>query len=421
MHARWRKIAPTNNTLLVVECDGPIDADRLRLAMHRLLAVCPWPASRLQRALPWGRLHWVARDGATLAPPPIRHRCAASPEAVHRELEDELNAAIDPRREAPLRLLLIDAGPRVDAARGVLVLSWFHPLMDPRGGQNLLAHLAERDGPEETAPQGRSPVKFGLPPDTRPLRERARVARRSIGHMRALGAAPPISPGTGRASFGRIRFRQASCLGHDAALHGPRATREISWRLAVVGRALADLWSRRGLPDSPFLVPVSVDLRPKGEPGATFGNCLAFHFARFRPSDTADIPGLAKALRRQMVESLRDGQIEANAAGMEFLQYRPVSMMLRELPWTADGESFSFNCADIGEVPPGIETLFGRRVVNAYHVPVVLPRPGIGVFFNRCAGRNNLVVSWVEGAVSEDEAARVMEIVREGMRWTPAD
>jgi hypothetical protein len=194
-------------------------------------------------------------------------------------------------------------------------------------------------------------------------------------------------------------------------------SREISWRLAVVGRAMAKLWERRGLPDVPFLLPIGVDLRKKGEAGPTFGNLLAFHFARFRPSDTVDPVGLARNLRRQMADAVRDRQIEANEVGMEFLKYRPVSTVLRGLPWTKDGEIFSFNCADVMDVPAALGRCFGRRVVNAYHVPAVPPRPGIGVFFNRCAGRNNLVVSWIEEVVSEDEVTGIVEVVAEGMGW----
>jgi len=199
---------------------------------------------------------------------------------------------------------------------------------------------------------------------------------------------------------------------------GQRATREITWRLAVVGKAMAELWDRRGLPAVPFLLPISVDLRPKGDLGPTFGNQLGFHFARFLPSETADVPELARALRRQMADAVRDGQIDANAVSLEFLHYRPLSMMLRVLPWTAGGELFSFNCADLADWPPALEKCFGRRVVNAYHVPVVPPRPGIGVFFNRCESRNNLVVSWIEGVVSDAEAARIIEVIRDGMGWT---
>src|SRR5262249_13893800 len=60
----------------------------------------------------------------------------------------------------------------------------------------------------------------------------------------------------------------------------------------------------------------------------------------------------------------------------------------------------------------------GRQVVNAYHVPAVMPRPGIGVFLNRCAGRENLVVSWVDGAVNDDDVDRIVHTVSDGLEWT---
>ena len=50
-------------------------------------------------------------------------------------------------------------------------------------------------------------------------------------------------------------------------------------------------------------------------------------------------------------------------------------------------------------------------------MPAVLPRPGLGVFFNRCGSGQNLLASWVEGAVTEDEAARILADVRAGMGW----
>jgi hypothetical protein len=104
---------------------------------------------------------------------------------------------------------------------------------------------------------------------------------------------------------------------------------------------------------------------------------------------------------------------------MEFIKHRRLATMLRELPGTASGETFSFNFADIGDFPARSDPFFGRRVVNAYHVAAVMPRPGIGVFFNRCGLTNNLAASWIEGAVNEDEVARIVEIAREGLEWAP--
>jgi hypothetical protein len=405
----------SNNTALVVRCDGAIAPERVRHAVDGLLDVCPWPAARLRRPFPWGALHWAAGPRERLTPPPVRQQALAGPDQLRVVVEAELNTPIDPRRDAPLRILLAD-GPDVD--QHFVVITWFHPLMDPRGAQNLLVHLAHVDASNGHPPWSGAPPTFVPPPhpDPRPLRERGRIAQRSVRYMRTLTPAP-VSPGTGLAAPGRVRFLQEGFVEPAPTANGRRVTREISWRLAVVGRAMAGLWARRGLPDVPFLVPISVDLRPKGNPGPTFGNMLAFHFARFRPSQTADVAGMAQALRQQMADALRDGQIDANAVALEFLRYRPLSTMLNVLPGTSTGETFSFNCADLGEFPATLDGLFGRRVLDAYHVPAVLPRPGLGVFFNRCGTRHNVVASWVEGAAAEEDVVRILADVRAGMGW----
>jgi hypothetical protein len=414
-HPRWKAAARSHNTLLAVECDGPIAAERITRALDRFLDVCPWPAARLRRPFPWGKLHWAAGRRETLARPPLRCATATTREQLEQELTRELNTPIEPRREPPVRVLALDGGP---GTPGVLVLTWFHPLMDARGGENFLTHLAALDRHDGDDPWNGAPPAFVAERESRSLLERGRIAGGSLKYLRTLAPEPPVSPGPARTAPGRARFARAS---FDAASTAGerRATREITWRVAVAGKAMAELWRARRLPDVPFLVPISVDLRPKGEVGATFGSQLAFHFARFRPTETDDVAALAHTLRRQMADAVRDGHIDANAVAMQFLKYRPLSTMLSVLPWTADGELFSFHCADLADWPRGLADCFGRRVVNAYHVPVVPPRPGIGVFFNRCANRDNLVVAWREGVVSEGEAARIVEVIRAEMGWTP--
>jgi hypothetical protein len=402
-HARWTRAGSSNNTVMIVELDGPVDTERVRHALERFVAACPWPASRLRRPFPWGALHWTRERGAPL--PSVR---AVRRGDLHREIEAELNRAIDPRREPPLRILVVDH---------TLVVTWYHPLMDPRGGQNLLIALARLDAGIDTSPCTECASAFVPAAHRQPLRDRAREARRSLQYMRTLAPVSPVSPGTGISAPGCARFVQSSFVEPAGA---PGETRSIAWRLAVVGKAMTALWRRRKLPDVPFLLPISVDLRPSGAPGPVFGNLLAFHFARFDARDTADVPALARHLRRQMAEAMRDGQIDANTVAMEFLRYRPVGTMLHALPWTRDGELFSFNCADIAEFPSGGSPLFGRRVLNGYHVPAVLPRPGIGVFFNRANGLQNAVVSWIDGAASADDAGAILDIVRAELGWRPA-
>jgi hypothetical protein len=406
--------AASNNALLVVHCDGPLDPERVQRSLDRLLDFCPWPGARLRRQFPWGKLHWAAGCRTASGSPSVRRVTGVTPDALHQAVDAELNAAIDPTREPPLRFLVVD-GP---SASSVLVMTWFHPFMDPRGAQNLLHHLCYLDGHAGDAPWGRAVPAFTPTPDARSFRERGRLARKSLEYMRGVSSAPSASPREGRA--GPVRFRQDSFVEPDPAGGRERGTREIWWRLAVVGKAMRETWARRGLREAPFLLPIAVDLRPKGESGPTVGNMLAFHFARFRPADTADLPGLAATLRAQMADAVREGQIEANEAALTFLQYRPLSMIRRAVRWFSGGDTFSFNCADVADFPPGLTRCLGTRVVNAYHVPAVPPRPGIGVFFNRCAGRNNIVVAWIEGALCEEDVTSIVEIVRQEMGWRRA-
>ena len=403
-------VGASSNAVLVVHCDGPVCPDRLTRSLDRFLQYCPWPAARLRRPFPWGKLHWAASRGTGVGPPPVRFRPVATAEELQQAVDAELNTGIDPRRDPPLRFLTLEGAPERPGG-GVLVMTWFHPFMDPRGAQNLLCHLAHLDRHASEAPWGGTVPVFVRAADPRSFRERGRLARKSLEYMRTLPRTLAVSPAT--PPGGRVCFRQVSFAEGDSA----RATQEIWWRLAVVGKAMRRLWEQRNLPDVPFLLPIAVDLRPKGEPGPTFGNMLAFHFARFRPSDAADVPRLASALRGQLADAVRGGQIEANDVAMDFLQYRPLSFVRRAVRRTG-GQTFSFNCADVMDFPAALDRCFGRRVVNAYHIPAVPPRPGIGVFFNRCAGRSNLVVAWIDGVVTSDDVTRIVDVVREGMGWT---
>src|SRR5207249_1578402 len=126
-----------------------------------------------------------------------------------RELASELNRAIEPRREAPLRMLIVEDSSARATSSSVLVLTWFHPLMDARGGEILLTHLNELDTHEDT-PRGDRPPAFVSErgrdaPEGGAGRDlwessgvplRAIPARRDRGRARA-GADPSSSDGRG--------------------------------------------------------------------------------------------------------------------------------------------------------------------------------------------------------------------------------
>jgi hypothetical protein len=400
-----------NNALLVAECDQRIDTKRLRRALERFLDACPLPAARLKRPFPWGALHWHAGPRESLAPPAVIER-VASYASLPELIEGELNTPVDPMEDAPIRFLVVDHGAAAARTRASLLMTWFHPLMDPRGAQNLLLHLAHLDA-RDAPPWGETPPAFTAPPDPRPFLERARVASKCYELMQRIVPAPPFSPGTGLATPGPVRFVRDALTESDELSDAVRAKRDMWWRLALVGSVLAEIGRERGWPDRPLLVPISIDLRRKGDPEPTFGNQLGIHFARFMPADTANIETLAKRLREQIAQAVRDGAIDTVTVGMEFLKYRrPAKVMQYGMPWAAAGSMFSFACADIGEFPAALTTAFGARILDAYHAATVPPQPGLGVFFNRVGRTVNLMICWTEGALEERHVARLREVLR---------
>jgi hypothetical protein len=72
--------------------NGSVSLDRLW--------ILPLAGGTTQATLPWGKLEWVARSRDSLSVPSTRHRSCGTPEALHRELEAELNSTIDPKRES---------------------------------------------------------------------------------------------------------------------------------------------------------------------------------------------------------------------------------------------------------------------------------------------------------------------------------
>jgi hypothetical protein len=401
----------SSNAILVIELDAPLDAARVRSALERFLPHCPWLGGRLERPFPWGKLRWrVPSDGPTM--PSVTSKTLAAGELT-TFVDQELETPIDPRRAVPLRMTVANDGT---AAR--LVCTWAHALMDPHGAEHLVRLLAELDErPGVDSPWATPPIVVA-PADARPLRERGALASRGAAELRALAPVPPRSlaavhatdhPGTRR----HWRFRFAA-----SAPPAERLRRGMPWRLAVVAKAMAALFLRRGVAtDAPFLVPISVDRRARGEPGPVLGNYLGFHFARARLPVDGDTP----ALRDQLADAVRRDEIEANWAGMSFARYRPLRGMFRELPWARAGDFCSFNFADTDALLPDRTHLFGARIAGGYHVAAVPARPGAGVFFTRRDAIESLIVSTADDVLDDADAAIIADVVQREMGWKACD
>ncbi len=73
--------------------------------------------------------------------------------------------------------------------------------------------------------------------------------------------------------------------------------------------------------------------------------------------------------------------------------------------------SLSFSC--VGNSAYGSDTFLGAKVINLFHMPRVPTPPGFGFFFNEFDSRLNMVFSYVDGMMTDDEANDLV-----GRVWT---
>jgi hypothetical protein len=294
--------------------------------------------------------------------------------------------------------------------------------MDPHGSEHLLRLLAEIDGDAAHA-LPTAPVVVA-PADVRSFRERGALASRGAALLRALAPTPPISlaaAARGGTASTPTRHRHRCYRFAAPAAPTDRLRRGMPWRLAVVARAMAERFAEHGLSTAvPFVVPVSVNRRARGEHGPVLGNYHSFHFARCPAPVGDDVEATARALRDQLADAVRHDELEATWAGMSFARWRPLRGMFRELPWTKGGDLCSFHFADTDALLPDRTDLFGARIAGGYHVAAVPPRPGAGVFFGRHDGVETVVVSWVEGVLDDADADAIAGVVQRTMGWLRA-
>jgi hypothetical protein len=66
----------------------------------------------------------------------------------------------------------------------------------------------------------------------------------------------------------------------------------------------------------------------------------------------------------------------------------------------------------VGERGNSIVRFMDAEVTNLIHMPLVPAPPGIGLFVNQHAGRMNMVLTYVDGMLADEDARRILDDAR---------
>lgn len=341
-----------------------------------------------------------------------------------------LNDRFDARRG---RLLHFDLAPRAGDEPGTdLAMTWQHMLLDGSGSEFFVEHLAacsadpqrDRTIPITRAAGGASsPAVAEL---SAASGVRGRMAQSWHRAMLVMGEKPPGSlAGPLRRVAQQLRYDQLRLGGQDGAAAMAKAKKMAGFLtpmlffLAVSIRAHQAVADRRGVSPASWVVPLPVNLRPKGSQGEVFRTHVSLLWFQVTPEQTRDMATLLEVLKEQRLASIRGKLVEAGVAAMDFARYAPARVYSHMARRTFGGELASFFFAYTAEFAAGATSLCGAPILDGFHVPSVPASPGSALVFCLRDGGLNVVQVHQHGSVSGEELGVMREQILRDLGHAP--
>jgi hypothetical protein len=340
----------------------------------------------------------------------------AIPELFFERLNDRFAAS---RGE----LLRFDVVPYAGGAEGAdVAMTWLHMLFDGSGSEAFVRWLDERS--RGLRAPGELPGGDGLgdvaPP---PLGAgRGRAAQAWQRHMAGFASRPPHSlAGPLRRMRQALRYDLETYTREETAAIAARATAKAGfltpmlYYLAAAIRAHDAVFRARGVDPGAYLVPLPVNLRPKGAQGAVFRTHVSMLWFHVPAEEARDFDGLLAALKAQRRDSIKAGLVEAGVAALDYARFAPARLYAKLARRSFRGELCSFFFAYTDQFLPGLDSFLGAPIENAFHAPSVPTSPGSGAILSIRDGRLNLTHVHQQGVLGDEERALFRRRLREDL------
>ena len=425
-----RRNAASHLSQSVLRLGPGFDADAFERALREVVDANPILRAPVRRTRLFGRAEYRLDLAASSPRPTFEiHDADAAPPAgwnapvsLPALFEERLNERHDAGRGGLLR---VDAVRHRDG-RTDLCLTWLHMLFDGWGSERfveLLAACGEGTRAPDDVPDADRP---GAPPDVvlpASSSERGSMAMAWQRWMSDLGRQSVRSiAGPERGARQDLAIERVHLDDRESAVAQERARSlagfltPMIFYLGVAIRAHhAVLRARRAVPES-YVVPLPVNLRPKGSEGGIFRTRVSLLWFQVPSKSVDDLEELLAALKQQRLRAIRGGMIENGVAAMDYARMAPSRLYGRMARHALRGELCSFFFAWTGEFCPGLERFFGAPLEDGFGVPSVPASPGSGLVLALRQGRLGYTHVRQRDAWEPDEIALFHDRLAEDLR-----
>ena len=411
---RWN--GASHLSQLVLRLGPGFDLDRFRRVLADVVEANPILRAPIRRDFALGPPSYRLDRARRAAPPPVEIHEAETP-ALPALFQRRLNETRSGRRG---ELLRVDVVRHHEGPIGTdLAFTWLHMLFDGHGSERFIAFLEAcgtgtclpGDVPDADRPGAAPEVR--LPQS---MRERGAMAMAWQNWMAGLGASRVRSvAGPLRRARQDLRYEFLSFSPEETARIGARASAlagfltPMLFYLAAAIRAHHVVMRKRGAEPESYVVPLPVNLRPKGAAGGIFRTRVSMIWFQVRAALADDLQALLTELKEQRRRSIREHQIENGVAAMDFARFAPTRVYTRMARRALHGELCSFFFAYTDQFCLGVDRFFGAPVENGFHAPAVPPSPGSGLVLSLRGDRLNTTHVHQRNVFDEGE----LELLRE--------
>ncbi len=407
-----RATGGSNASQVVLELKGRFDDDRFRAAVAGFTSQFPVLGGRPARD--WNLApYWKMPPPGRPIPVKVEIRSVAEQD-VMPALAQGINTRFAGAHEhLAFRVL------HVDDDRHYLALHFDHRLFDAQGAEAFLDLFQRWSGGEDC----RDRLARILPAEPAHLSDwmnKFEAGKQLVRQLLAFSKTTPVIlprpvPLKGRGfKFALIEFdaRDSQSI-IERAYKSAGFLMFMPYVLATALQTLDGVFRARHAKGQDYLITVSVDSRtPDTAASKMFFNHVSFLFFGVPAVILGDRKQVIEQVRSQMYEQIKSGFPRALAESSMLMRILPTSVLGRLMLRPLRGEFASLGLSCVGKGGYAHSQFMGAEVVNLFHMPLVPTPPGVGFFVNQNGDRMNVVLSYVDGMLDEDDVRRIRENVR---------
>jgi hypothetical protein len=231
------------------------------------------------------------------------------------------------------------------------------------------------------------------------------VNRKIISLSENPPAVLPVPGGKGREmKFRLIRFNeQETRTIYDNAYRSAGYLMETPYLLSVIMQAVNGVFTERKAREDSYLAAVSVDMRT-GEDvrQELFFNHVSYLFFQAQSDTVNNQKELINQIKTQMYDQVKVGIPRDIMEASHLTRIVPLSFFKKIIDGPLKGKIATFIFSHVSKNPLSPE-LMGAKIEDVFHMPRVPVPPGLGFFCNYFSGRLNLVISYLDGLMGDDE------------------